>query len=124
MGLHTRSDIVKNVAYIGRHEKLYNLYCELAENCQEKETRELNGWTMPSNHYKNHVDSGWKGSLIATRLVKGDKHVFLLNTDQDESVGEYDYAVYSDDRLAVEEFLKDFSIDEKIEDTDSVCQTL
>jgi hypothetical protein len=128
MGQSTKSDIVKNVAYLGKHKELIAIIEELNEEfCGDEQadlTKDIRGWTLISPHYKNSIKSGKKKSLDAERLQKDGKEVFLLNTSEYESVGDYDYVVYADDKTAVETFLKDFNLNTTIEDMDSVCQTL
>ena len=67
---------------------------------------------------------GKKLRLYADRAVKDGKTVYLVNSSEYSSVGEYWFAVFSEDRSAVEQFLQDFGIETTIEDLDSVCQTM
>src|ERR1035437_5226874 len=117
MGQSTRSAIVKNVALVGGIEGISNHY----DNGDDPNFN-LNGWLISMD---SGIAAGRKQSLYVDLAIKGELKVFILNTSQYACVGEFDFAVFSDDRSAVEEFLKDFSItDVTIEDIDSVCQTL
>ena len=116
MGSSTWSDIVENVADIGLLDVLIHQY-------ETGEFITLHGWTL-FPWKPNDPKSGRKKSLYADLLIKGEKKVFLLNTSPYSNGGDYEFSIYSADRSAVEEFLKDWSIQSKIDDMDSVCQTL
>lgn len=138
MGSSTWSDIVKNVADLGRNDDIRSLLDpESDENIDNydyktydwKNPPSKNGWTkvIPERNERGRREypkSGKKKSLYAELFRKDNKEVFILNTDEYAAVCEYWYVVYSDDKSAVEMFLKDFGIKTDIEDMDSVCQTL
>jgi hypothetical protein len=127
MSINTTSDIVKNVARIDEFKPLINVLenNEDGEDNFGKDCDIGNGWTITLFQLARTPPryEGKKKSLYVEYAVKNGKEVCLLNTSQYESVGDYDFVVFGDDRSAVEMFLKDFGIDEKIEDIDSVCQT-
>lgn len=140
MGLHTYTDICRNVLTIGEAEFLQNYFQTIWENEQDESDD-------PDNDYLNYstikdwrlngeaVDVGKKKKLMAAELVKNDKILYAINTSEYESVGECWYVVFSDDKTAVEEFLKDFYTEiqtergaapewDVIEIIDSVKQTI
>ena len=121
MGRYTESDIVQNVAHVGVVTALIDKY-EEGEYAQQ--SFDINGWNV--KYWDEDIGlSGKKKCLYADLATKGELKVCILNTSEYSSVGEYWFAVFADDSLAVEEFLKDFNItDVAIEDMDSVCQTL
>ena len=122
MGESTLSDIVENVANLGEG-KLSTEIGNLFES--NEKSHSLNGWTLQSVNDCGYPMCGRKKLLYADVATKGEKVVRLLNTSKYAAVGDYWYVVFSKDRSAVEEFLKDFGLnDTTIEDMDSVCQTL
>jgi hypothetical protein len=117
MGSHTTSDIVYNVAYIGAPKD----YISILTNGEGPEGPfELNGWTIERDQAGQ---LGKKKRLCGDLATKNNLVVYLVNTSQYSAVGEYDYVVFSNDRLAVVQFLKDFFIKTDIEDTDSISIT-
>ncbi len=118
MGSYTWSDIVNNVAEIGDLKEISDMF-------NEDEFMPIHGWEF-SPWNKEDGKAGRKKSLYVDKAIKGTKSVYLLNTSQYANGGDYNFAVFSEDRSAVEEFLKDFGLDglHNIEDIDSVCQTL
>jgi hypothetical protein len=117
MGTATASDIVSNVAYIGKPKD----YISILEDGEGPDGPfELNGWTID---LYNADKLGKKQRLFGDLATKNDLIVYLVNTDQYSDVGEYDYVVFSDEKSAVAQFLKDFSIEAVIEDTDSISIT-
>ena len=117
MGQSTQSDIVKNCAQVG------DIAAISIEQEQGNSGFVVNGWKH-IEFQSNDKAVGKKKSLLVEHMRKGDIEVCLLNTHIYSNGGAYDFAVFSDDRAAVETFLKDFNLNTTIEDMDSVCQTL
>jgi len=120
MGRSTNSDIAENVAVIGDIESISSIF---NDDFDDETTIVVNGWKV-SQWQDGEIMSGRKKWLYADSASKGDKHISLINSSEYSNVGEYDFVVFSNDRSAVEVFLKDFDIDVSIADIDSVCQTL
>ena len=103
MGSSTWSDIVLNVAMIGDVKELYDLY--EADNLSSF----LHGWQVES--FSSGDDCvGRKKSLYADKLIKDDKVVFLVNTSEYANGGAYWFAVFADERAAVEGCMSQQSI--------------
>jgi hypothetical protein len=115
MGRSTESDVVQNVAIVGNVKEISSMF-------EQDEMQVLHGWQFV--RWDNDPMMGKKSRLYADRATKDGKTIYLVNTDEYANVCEYDYAVFSDDKNAVEEFLKDFNIQATIEDSDSICQTM
>jgi hypothetical protein len=131
MSRHTYSDIVKNVAMLGKFRPMIDLY-EDADNIG-RDCDLGNGWTIAAFAYADAAfayaekpmrHEGKRNRLFGDYATKNGKEVCLINTDEYSDVGEHDYAVFSNDRDAVEMFLKDFGLNKKIEDMDSINQTI
>lgn len=141
MGYHTTSDICFNVLHIGTISMIADFIDNFNENFvgaksfKDPTLTTMGKWTL----VKDAAKAGKKKKLYAYKFVKGEFSVFLINSSEYEMVGEHDFNVFSDDRAAVEEFKNDFypEIKEfmeayfvtgyvwgKIEDIDSIEQTI
>lgn len=116
MGSSTTSDVVKNVALVGNIQEFEDAFLD----SDGEGPVVVRHWVVD----RAAVTSGKRGRLFADLLVKDKHRVFLLNTSPYAAGGDFDFAVYADSKNDVKAFLKDFNIDVRIEDEDSVCQTL
>jgi len=121
MTTSTVNDIVKNVSYLGENETIlrdaFEEYYEVDEG-----NIDIAGWTC--NPKEDFPRAGKNKRLHPEIFKKNGKEICVINTSQYSNVGEYDYVVFSDDKHAVELFLKDLNCESKIEDVDSISQTL
>jgi hypothetical protein len=85
---------------------------------------ELNGWTwLPwtEQNKDTHYKIGKAGNLGGDRWEKDGMYVFLVNESEFSNVEDYDICVVADDRPSLEEFLKDFKLEnQQIEETTAV----
>jgi hypothetical protein len=117
MGKSVLTDVVQNVACIGEVDELEDL-----DSWDNGVHKLACGWTQDCDVSMN---GGKHGRLYVTVLAKDMKTVLLVNQDPYANGGGVDLAVFSSDRSAVEEFLKDIGMEDcDILDEDSVSQTL
>jgi hypothetical protein len=109
------TDIVTNVARVGDNETLNEMLPALEAGGNHA------SWTI-----KHGCTPGGKnGRLFVAVLESGRDEVMLVNTSRYACVGEQDYVVFGEDRVAVEHFLEDFKIKvDVISDMDAVLQVL
>jgi hypothetical protein len=119
MGRSTSSEICPNVAFLDEFGGLMQ---------QERDVDELlvlkAGWqTVPlSQKSPGHFDRF--GELYLDTFKKGALQVHLVNTALYSNGGEEDWAVFSNDEMAVQTFLADHGIVTQIHKQESVHQTL
>lgn len=90
------------------------------EKFDELQGYTLHGWSLD---YNDREEVGKKRRLYGNRWRKGELSVWIINESEYSNVGYYEMAVCANDRASVEEFLKDWSLSGKIEETDSVSQS-
>ena len=137
MGLHTKTEKCKNVAYIGELPSIISkrlrkinddedyVFSKLSikesltmnkilEQEYDAINRDINNWTIPEEEEGDELYSGKLSPIILMNKLDYDIVVFLQEVEFNK------FTLFSDKKMYAEKFLEDFNISTNIKDTDII----
>jgi hypothetical protein len=117
MGSSTECDIVKNVACVGDIKEISNQLLDPGPPFK------LNGWDFTDTGNPVKVGRRWR-LYVEIQAIKGNNSVYLINTSEYSAGGDFEFAIFSENKASVVAFLNDFNLPPYIADEDGITQTL